>query len=115
MLGAEVEAALEQRPDLRVVKLPDAARDNWSFLGQLAPQAAISEEFVDFFHAAEHLKAAPELLYISPSFLGIGRVEVPHSTIRSAMPRTTGIRSVDVGRHHVKPLRGSYASLRPCG
>ena len=36
MLGAEVEAALEQRPDLRVVKLADAARDNWGFLGQLS-------------------------------------------------------------------------------
>ena len=53
MLSTEVEAALEQRPDLRVVKLADAARDNWSFLGQLAPQAASSEELVDFFHAAE--------------------------------------------------------------
>ena len=31
MLSAEVEAVLEQRPDLRVVKLADAARDNWSF------------------------------------------------------------------------------------
>ena len=44
MLRAEVEAALEQRPDLRVVKLADGARDNWSFLGQLAPQACSSEE-----------------------------------------------------------------------
>lgn len=63
MLGAEVEAALEQRPDLRVVKLADAARDNWSFLGQLAPQAASSEELVDFFHAAEQLKAATDAAY----------------------------------------------------
>ena len=62
-LSAEVEAVLEQRPDLRVVKLADAARDNWSFLGQLAPQAASSEELVDFFHAAEHLKAATDAAY----------------------------------------------------
>ena len=63
MLSAEVAAALEQRPDLRVVKLADAARDNWSFLGQLAPQAASSEELVDFFHAAEQLKAATDAAY----------------------------------------------------
>ena len=63
MLSAEVEAALQQRPDLRVVKLADAARDNWSFLGQLAPQAASSKELVDFFHAAEQLKAATDAAY----------------------------------------------------
>ena len=63
MLSTEVEAALEQRPDLRVVKLADAARDNWSFLGHLAPQAASSEELVDFFHAAEQLKAATDAAY----------------------------------------------------
>ena len=47
MLSAEVEAALGQRPDLRVIKLADAARDNWSFLSRLAPQAGSSEELVD--------------------------------------------------------------------
>ena len=63
MLSAEVEAALEQRPDLRLVKLADGAHDNWSFLGQLAPPAASSEELVDFFHAAEQLKAATDAAY----------------------------------------------------
>ena len=46
-----------------MVKLADVARDNWSFLGQLAPQAASSEELFDFFHAAEHLKAATDAAY----------------------------------------------------
>ena len=70
MLSAKVEAALKQRPDLRLVKLADAAPDNWSFLGQLAPQAASSEqraasseELVDFFHAAEQLQAATDAAY----------------------------------------------------
>ena len=58
-----MEAALEQRPDLKVVKLADAARDNWSFPSQLAPQAASSEELVDFYHAAEQLKAATDKAY----------------------------------------------------
>lgn len=63
MLSAELEAALEQRPDLRLVKLADGAHDNWSFLGELAPQAASSTELVDFFHAAEQLKAATDAAY----------------------------------------------------
>ena len=42
MLSAEVDAALSQRPDLEVVKLADGARDNWSYLDELAPQAASS-------------------------------------------------------------------------
>ena len=63
MLSAEVEAALEQRPELTVVKLADGAHDNWSFLGQLAPQAVSSEELIDFYHAAEQLKAATDKAY----------------------------------------------------
>ena len=62
-LSAEVEAALEQRPDLRLVKLADGAHDNWSYLGELAPQAEGSTELVDFFHAAEQLKAATDAAY----------------------------------------------------
>ena len=63
MLSAEVNAALEQRPELTVVKLADGARDNWSYLGPLAPQAESSAELVDFFHAAEQLKAATDAAY----------------------------------------------------
>ena len=63
MLSAEVNAALEQRPDLRLVKLADAAHDNWSYLDELAPQADSSTELIDFFHAAEQLKAATDAAY----------------------------------------------------
>ena len=63
MLSAEVNAALEQRPDLRLVKLADAAPDNWSYLGELAAQADSSTELIDFFHAAEQLKAATDAAY----------------------------------------------------
>ena len=62
-LSAEVNAALEQRPDLRLVKLADGAHDNWSYLGELAPQAEDGTELVDFFHAAEQLKAATDAAY----------------------------------------------------
>ncbi len=54
---------LAQRPDLEVVMLADGARENWSFLDDLAPQAASSVTLVDFFHAAEQLRAAVDAAY----------------------------------------------------
>jgi hypothetical protein len=54
-LLADLTAALSARPDLRLVKVADAARDNWTFLSNDLPEAP---ECVDFFHAAEHLNAA---------------------------------------------------------
>ena len=47
MLSGEVNAALEQRPDLRLVKLADAAHDNWTHLGESAPQADRSTDLVN--------------------------------------------------------------------
>lgn len=55
MLKAEVTRACELRPDLRVVKVADGAKDNWEFLHTLAPEG---ENILDFFHAAEHLERA---------------------------------------------------------
>jgi phenylpyruvate tautomerase PptA (4-oxalocrotonate tautomerase family) len=60
MLSEEVAAVLEQRPELTVVKIADGAKDNWSYLGSLVPHG---EERVDFFHAAEQLKAAFDAAY----------------------------------------------------
>lgn len=60
MLAAEVHAILGQRPELTVVKVADGARDNWTFLAELVPEG---EERVDFFHAAEQLKAALDAAY----------------------------------------------------
>jgi len=52
MLLEEVEAALRDRPGLRIAKLADGAKDNWTFLSQMLPGGV---EIVDFFHATEHL------------------------------------------------------------
>jgi hypothetical protein len=57
---AELGALLAQRPDLPVVKIADAAHDNWSFLGKEIPEGA---EIIDFFHAAEHLGQAVGAAY----------------------------------------------------
>lgn len=55
MLSAELQAVLSKRPDLRIVKVADAAIDPWSYLkDELPPGICI----VDFYHAAEHLHEA---------------------------------------------------------
>jgi hypothetical protein len=55
MLIEEVDSILSARPDLRLIKLADGARGNWTFLTEKLPDG---DECVDFFHAAEHLNLA---------------------------------------------------------
>ena len=54
-LRAELDAILAERPDLKIVKLADGAKDNWTYLSKELPDGV---EIVDFYHAAEHLSAA---------------------------------------------------------
>jgi hypothetical protein len=54
-LAAEVGEALRKRPDLKVVKVADGAKDNWTFLEQRLPDGP---NIIDFFHGAEHLNTA---------------------------------------------------------
>ncbi len=59
-LQQEVEYALAQRPELTLIKVADGAKDNWTFLdGALA----VGTSVLDFYHAAEHLKKAFEIIY----------------------------------------------------
>ena len=60
MVAAEVNAVLGQRPELKLVKIADGAKDNWTFLGQVLPEGV---ELIDFFHAAEHLKDGFDAAY----------------------------------------------------
>jgi hypothetical protein len=60
LLKAELAAALDQRPDLVLVKAADGANDNWTFLHDELPAG---KEVVDFFHAAEHLSDALAAAY----------------------------------------------------
>jgi hypothetical protein len=59
-LLAELRGVWEQRPDLPVVKLADAAKDNWAFLDREVPVGA---SVVDFYHATEHLNDALAAAY----------------------------------------------------
>jgi len=60
MLLAETLDVLYQRPDLKLVKVADGARDNWTYLSEILPEGI---EVVDYFHAAEHLHVAACLAY----------------------------------------------------
>ena len=54
-LEAEVSEVLGKRPDLKVVKVADGAKDNWTFLSKRLPEGP---NILDFFHGAEHLHTA---------------------------------------------------------
>lgn len=54
-LLAELLAVLEQAPNLRLAKVADGAKDNWTYLHEELPDGP---EIVDFYHATEHLSAA---------------------------------------------------------
>jgi len=54
-LVTQAENAFRQQPNLRLVKVADAAVDNSDFLSKDLPPGI---EVVDFFPAAEHLKRA---------------------------------------------------------
>lgn len=69
-LEAECQSIMALRPDLKVVKLADGAEENWRFLDHLdlglnEAQAAQVEtvSITDFYHAAEHLKQACDLIW----------------------------------------------------
>ncbi len=59
-LSADVKAVLAQRPELRLVKLADGAKDNWTYLSEELPDG---DERIDFFHAAENLQAVFDNAY----------------------------------------------------
>jgi len=65
ILTIELLAVLAQRPDLKVVRLADGAKDNWTFLDALAKVVPIVEgpSIVDFWHAAQHLSDALAAAY----------------------------------------------------
>ena len=61
-LSAAVAAILGQRPELRLVKLADGAKDNWRFLAdELRPGEGV--ELIDFFHASDHLSDALQVAH----------------------------------------------------
>jgi hypothetical protein len=62
MLSLEIEKALHQRPDLKIVKIADGAKDNWTFLSD-TERLPDGIEVVDFYHACDHLMEAFKSAY----------------------------------------------------
>jgi hypothetical protein len=60
MLSEEMNNCLAQRPELKVVKVADGAKDNWTYLNGELPEG---EEVIDFYHAAGHLDTALAAAY----------------------------------------------------
>ena len=60
MLSAELDGVVTRHPELTLVKLADGAKDNWTYLHGIFPEA---EEVVDYFHAVSHLKKAFDAAY----------------------------------------------------
>lgn len=59
-LAGHIETIISKRPDLAIVKVADGARDNWTFLDS---QIEYGECVLDFYHAAQHLHCAFELIH----------------------------------------------------
>ncbi len=71
MLRDELRVVLEQRPDLKVVKVADGARDNWTYLsGEILAGVEVTQQtdVMDFYHAGEQLHGALERAYGEGSF-----------------------------------------------
>lgn len=61
MLAATTACILAQKPNLRLVKVADGAKDNWAYLSDI--DLPDGEQVLDFFHAAEHLSDALTAAY----------------------------------------------------
>jgi len=59
-LLAELLVILKRMPRLRIAKVADGAKDNWTYLHDELPDGP---EVVDFYHAAEHLSGALGAVY----------------------------------------------------
>ena len=117
MLSGEMNAALEQRPDLRLVKLADAAHDNRTHLGESAPQADSSTDLVDFFHAAEQLNAATDAAYGDNHLRGPAQCEKYRHLLRNEPGRVErmirGLRYLQRPAPTAATDSGSAALLSP--
>lgn len=77
-LTQALEHVLEKRPSLKVIKIADGARDNWTYLEDTLSQG---ECVLDFYHASEHLFAAMEAIYGK----GDSRTSTQHAQYRELL------------------------------
>jgi hypothetical protein len=95
-LLAELMLVLKRRPDLRVAKVADGAKDNWTYLHEQVPEGP---EVVDFYHAAEHLNAALGAAYGDGSVQAQRRFNDLRHVLRK---ETRGVRKVIAALAHLR-------------
>lgn len=110
-LEAECQSVLTLRPDLKIVKLADGAKENWRFLDQLdlgLPPHLLAQieqaSIVDFCHAAEHLKKACDAIWHHDAV----KSKAKFACLRTLLKEKDGgaeivIRSL---KHHLSRARG---------
>ena len=125
MLAAELAAVLQQRPALRLVKLADGAKDNWTYLSDELPAG---EEIIDFYHAAEHLKQAFDVAYgectpkartqfetyrhvLRDEHNGVQKVIRALTYLRDRFPRRTAL-ATELGYFRQRRRRMRYAEMK---
>ena len=128
MLAAELAGVLQQRPALRLVKLADGAKDNWTYLGGELPAGV---EIIDFYHAAEHLKHAFDVAYgenspkartqfetyrhvLRDEHDGVEKVIRTLAYLRDRHPRRTGL-ATELGYFRRNRARMHYATAKAQG
>lgn len=112
-LEAEAQSILALRPDLKIVKLADGAKENWRFLDHLdlglsadqPGQAGPPVSIVDFCHAADHLKKACDAIWSDDPV----KSKAKFACLRTLLKEKEGgvdliIRSL---KHHFSRARGS--------
>jgi hypothetical protein len=127
MLAAEMAVVYAQRPDLKVLKIADGCRDNWTFLSRFR----VGTEAIDYYHACEHLHKALETAFpkatndrrrrfaeLSDILLtesdGVERVLGALQDLEAQFPKRSDIaREVAYFRRNKRRMR--YSALRAAG
>lgn len=63
LLESHIKEDIKNRPDLELIAIADGAKDNWTYIDRVFPNAI---SVLDFYHAAEHLKKAVDAVCKNP-------------------------------------------------
>ena len=110
-LETECQSILTLRPDLKVVKLADGAKENWRFLDRLdlgLPSHLLAQveqvSIVDFCHAAEHLKKACDAIWSDSAVKSKAKFECLRTLLKE---ENRGVEIVIRSlKHHLSRARG---------